>query len=199
MYRKYIKNIIDFLISLIFIILLSPVFLLVSIFSKIDEPRGKIFFTQNRVGKNSEVFKCIKFRSMSDKAPKDAPTWQLKDADQYISKFGKFIRKTSIDEIPQLINILKGDMSFVGPRPVVLSEKELINLRATYKADRVKPGITGLAQISGRDNVDPKTKALFDKEYAERISLLLDVKIFLKTIPKVLMGDGVREGEQKFN
>mgnify|MGYP002714768169 CR=1 FL=1 len=198
MYRKYIKNILDFLFALILLILLSPLFLIIAIISKIEEPDGTVYFKQERAGVYNKPFLCFKFRSMKMSAPKNASTWELDNPDAYITPLGKFLRKTSLDEIPQLINILKGDMSFVGPRPVILKEKELLDLRAANNAYSAKPGITGLSQISGRDNLSPKDKAYTDGLYASQLTFMNDLKIFLKTIPKVLSGDGVTEGKQNF-
>lgn len=199
MYQKYIKNILDFIFSLILIILLSPLFLILSIISKIYEPHGTILFKQDRAGIYNKPFECYKFRSMKMSAPKNASTWELDDPDSLITPFGKFLRKTSLDELPQLFNIFKGDMSFIGPRPVILKEKELLDLRAENGAYMAKPGITGLSQISGRDNLAPKDKAYTDGLYANDISFINDFKILLKTIPKVLSADGVTEGKQNFN
>ena len=199
MYQKYIKNILDFILSLILIILLSPLFLILSIISKIYEPHGTILFRQDRAGIYNEPFECLKFRSMKMNAPKNASTWELDDPDSLITPFGKFLRKTSLDELPQLFNIIRGDMSFIGPRPVILKERELLDLRAANGAYKAKPGITGLSQISGRDNLSPKDKAYTDGLYANDISFINDLKIFLKTIPKVLSQDGVSEGKQNFS
>ena len=199
MYQKYIKNILDFILSLILIILLSPLFLILSIISKIYEPHGTILFRQDRAGIYNEPFECLKFRSMKMNAPKNASTWELDDPDSLITPFGKFLRKTSLDELPQLFNIIRGDMSFIGPRPVILKERELLDLRAANGAYKAKPGITGLSQISGRDNLSPKDKAYTDGLYANDISFINDLKIFLKTIPKVLSQDGVSEGKKNFS
>lgn len=198
MYQKYIKNILDFLFSLLLIILLSPLFLILIIISKISEPSGSVFFTQERAGVFNKPFMCYKFRSMKMNAPRNASTWELENADSLITPFGKFLRKTSLDELPQLFNILKGDMSFIGPRPVILKEEELLKLRALNGAYKAKPGITGLSQISGRDNLAPKDKAYTDGVYANDISFKNDLKILLMTIPKVLSADGVTEGKQNF-
>lgn len=197
MYENYVKNILDRILALLGLIILSPIFLLTALAIKIEEPKGKVFFIQARSGKEGEAFSCIKFRSMSTEAPDNAATWELDNADSYITKVGHFIRKTSIDELPQLINIIKGDMSIVGPRPVILKEKELINLRRQYGALSVRPGITGLSQISGRDNLPPSKKAETDGEYAANVTFLNDLKIILKTIPQVLSGEGVSEGKKE--
>lgn len=197
MYENYVKNILDRILALLGLIILSPIFLLTALAIKIEEPRGKVFFIQDRSGKEGKAFSCIKFRSMSTEAPNNAATWELDNADSYITKVGRFIRKTSIDELPQLINIIKGDMSIVGPRPVILKEEDLINLRREYGALSVRPGITGLSQISGRDNLPPKKKAETDGEYAANVTFLNDLKIILKTIPQVLSGEGVSEGKKE--
>lgn len=198
MYKKLIKPVLDFLFSLILIIILSPLFLIIAIVSKIDEPSGTVFFRQQRAGEYNKPFLCYKFRSMKMTAPKNASTWELEHPEEFITPLGKFLRKTSLDELPQLINILKGDMSFIGPRPVILKEKELLDLRKANGAYLAKPGITGLSQISGRDNLPPKEKADTDGLYAKDISFLNDTKILFKTIPKVILGDGVTEGKQNF-
>lgn len=197
MYENYVKNILDRILALLGLIILSPIFLLTALAIKIEEPRGKVFFIQDRSGKEGKAFSCIKFRSMSTEAPNNAATWELENADSYITKVGRFIRKTSIDELPQLINIIRGDMSIVGPRPVILKEEELINLRRKFGALSVRPGITGLSQISGRDNLPPKKKAETDGEYAANVTFLNDLKIILKTIPQVLSGEGVSEGKKE--
>lgn len=197
MYENYVKNILDRILALLGLIILSPIFLLTALAIKIEEPRGKVFFIQDRSGKEGKAFSCIKFRSMSTEAPDNAATWELDNADSYITKVGHFIRKTSIDELPQLINIIRGDMSIVGPRPVILKEEELINLRRHYGALSVRPGITGLSQISGRDNLPPNKKAETDGEYAANVTFLNDLKIILKTIPQVLSGEGVSEGKKE--
>lgn len=198
MYKNLIKPILDFLLSLILLIILSPIFLIICLVSKISEPDGKIFFKQNRAGVDNQPFTCYKFRSMKMSAPKNASTFELENPESFITPFGKFLRKTSLDELPQLINILKGDMSFIGPRPVILKEKDLLNLRKENGASSVRPGITGLAQISGRDNLPFDKKAAYDKEYAMNVSFINDLKIILKTIPKVVKSEGVREGKQDF-
>lgn len=198
MYKNLIKPLLDFLLSLILLIILSPIFLIICLVSKISEPEGTIFFKQNRAGVDNKPFTCYKFRSMKMSAPKNASTFELENPESFITPFGKFLRKTSLDELPQLINILKGDMSFIGPRPVILKEKDLLNLRKENGASSVRPGITGLAQISGRDNLPFDKKAAYDKEYAMNVSFVNDLKIILKTIPKVVKSEGVREGKQDF-
>lgn len=198
MKKKYfiIKRIIDFVLSLLGIIVLSPLFLIFAIIIKI-ESRGPVFFKQKRVGKNKEYFNILKFRSMRTDTPKDMPTHMLKNADAYITKFGNFMRKTSLDELPQLINILKGDMSIVGPRPALWNQYDLIEERDKYNANDIRPGLTGWAQINGRDELPIKVKAKFDGEYVKKVSFLFDLKIFFLTIGKVFKHEGIVEGEQK--
>ncbi|WP_243343309.1 sugar transferase [Anaerococcus sp. AGMB09787] len=197
MYEKYVKNIMDRILAGLGLIVLSPIFLITALAIKIEDPKGKVFFIQDRSGRDSIPFKCIKFRSMRTDAPKNQATWALSNAESYITKVGAFIRKTSIDELPQLINIVKGDMAIVGPRPVILKEKELIELREEYGASRLRPGITGLSQISGRDNLPPAKKAKIDGLYAEHVTFINDLKIILKTIPQVLSSEGISEGEKQ--
>lgn len=198
MKKKYfiIKRIIDFVLSLLGIIVLSPLFLIFAIIIKI-ESRGPVFFKQKRVGKNKEYFNILKFRSMRTDTPKDMPTHMLKNADAYITKFGNFMRKTSLDELPQLINILKGDMSIVGPRPALWNQYDLIEERDKYNANDIRPGLTGWAQINGRDELPIKVKAKYDGEYVKKVSFLFDLKIFFLTIGKVFKHEGIVEGEQK--
>lgn len=198
MYKNYIKKLLDFVLSFILLIILSPIFLIIAIVSKIEEPKGTIFFKQERAGVDNKPFMCYKFRSMKMDAPQNASTWELENPDYFITPLGKFLRKTSLDELPQLINIVKGDMSFVGPRPVILKERELLDLRTANGSAKAKPGITGLSQISGRDNLDPATKAQTDSIYANDITFINDLKIILKTIPKVFKAEGVIEGKQNF-
>ena len=185
-----VKRIIDIFISLIGIIILSPIFLITAMLIKI-ESQGPIIFKQLRAGKESEPFYIYKFRSMKIDAPNKS-TNDFKDAHVFITKVGKFIRKTSIDELPQLFNILKGDMSIVGPRPVILKEKDLIKLRQEYNIDSLLPGITGWAQINGRDNIGDKEKVRYDYEYLTRRSLRLDIYIILMTALKVIKRSDVK-------
>lgn len=196
MYAKYIKKFLDLSISLLSLIILMPVMVVMGVLIKI-ESKGPIFFKQERIGKNKKHFQIYKFRTMRTDTPKDMPTHMLRHAEMYITKFGKFLRKTSIDELPQLINILKGDMSFIGPRPALWNQDDLIEERDKYKANDIKPGLTGLAQISGRDELEIPIKAKYDGEYVEKMSLWFDVKIFFKTIVKVFKHDGVVEGSRE--
>ncbi|CEK39367.1 MAG: sugar transferase [Paraclostridium sordellii] len=189
-YNK-LKRSIDIILSTLGIIILSPVFLIISIIIKL-ESEGPIIFKQLRAGKDSKPFYIYKFRSMKADAP-NLSTNEFEDVNLFITKIGKFIRMTSIDELPQLINILKGDMSIVGPRPVILDEKELILLRKEYNIDSILPGITGLAQINGRDIIGTEEKVKLDYEYLQNKSLNLDVKIVFITIFKVLRKSDIKK------
>lgn len=192
MYKKYIKRLFDIVCSLLGMIVLSPVFLCVALTIKIDD-RGSVLFSQKRVGKNKKYFKLYKFRSMKSNTP-DIPTHLLASPEQYISRVGKFIRKTSIDELPQLWNIFKGDMSIIGPRPALWNQEDLIAERDKYGANDIRPGLTGWAQINGRDELEIPVKAGLDGEYAKKLSFLFDCKCFFGTIAAVLKSDGVVEG-----
>lgn len=187
---NFIKRIIDIFCSLVGLILLSPVFIVTAILIRI-ESKGDVIFKQLRVGKNGKTFYIYKFRSMKIDTPTMA-TNDMKNPEMYITKVGKFIRKTSIDELPQLINILMGDMSIVGPRPVIDKETDLINLRKQNKIDVILPGITGWAQINGRDNLGNEEKVKYDKEYLEKRSIKFDLYIMCMTVLKVLKRDDIR-------
>jgi O-antigen biosynthesis protein WbqP len=193
MYRKYVKRIIDFTLSLIAMIILWPVFLIIAILIKLDS-KGPILFKQKRVGKNKEHFYILKFRTMRTDTPKDMPTHMLKNPEVFITRVGKFLRKTSLDELPQIINILKGEMSIIGPRPALWNQYDLIEERDKYGANDIYPGLTGWAQINGRDELPIDIKAKYDGEYVERMSFGFDVKIFFKTIFSVIRSEGVKEG-----
>ena len=196
MNKKYIiiKNVLDFILSLLALIVLFPFFCIFAIIIKL-ESKGPVFFKQKRIGKDKKNFYIYKFRTMRTDTPKDMPTHLLKDAESYITKSGKIFRKTSIDELPQIINILKGQMSIIGPRPALWNQYDLIKERDKYNANSIRPGLTGWAQVNGRDELEIPIKAKFDGEYVEKMSLLFDTKIFLKTIIKVFKHDGVVEGE----
>ncbi|MEE1389013.1 MAG: sugar transferase [Clostridia bacterium] len=196
MNKKYIiiKNILDFILSLLALIILLPFFFIFAIIIKL-ESKGPIFFKQKRIGKDKKEFYIYKFRTMRTDTPKDMPTHLLKDAESYITKSGKIFRKTSIDELPQILNILKGQMSIIGPRPALWNQYDLIKERDKYNANSIRPGLTGWAQVNGRDELEIPIKAKFDGEYVEKMSLLFDTKIFLKTIIKVFKHDGVVEGK----
>lgn len=193
MYRNGIKRILDFIMSLMGIIVLSPVFLVLIVAIKLDS-KGSILFKQKRVGIHKTYFNILKFRTMYIDTPKDMPTHMLKNPDQYITKVGKFLRKTSLDELPQLINILKGDMSIIGPRPALWNQDDLIAERDKYGANDVMPGLTGWAQINGRDELEIPVKAKLDGEYVKRMSFVFDCKCFFGTISSVLKHEGVVEG-----
>lgn len=192
MYR-IVKNILDRVLAFIGLVLLSPLFLILILAIKIDS-KGPVFFKQKRVGIHKTYFPILKFRTMRIDTPKDMPTHLLKDPDQYITKVGKFLRKTSLDELPQMINILKGDMAIVGPRPALWNQDDLIAERDLYGANDVKPGLTGWAQINGRDELEIPVKAKFDGEYVEKMGPIMDLKCFFGTFGKVLFAKGVVEG-----
>ncbi|MEZ0482145.1 sugar transferase [Planococcus sp. SSTMD024] len=187
------KRIVDFTLSLAILAGLSLVFLILSLIIKLDS-KGPVFFKQKRIGKNKKEFYILKFRTMKTDAPKEMPTHLLDKPDVYITPVGNFLRKTSLDELPQLINILKGDMSLIGPRPALWNQYDLIAERDKYKVNGVLPGLTGLAQISGRDELPIDLKAKIDGEYVQKQNPRLDSEIFLKTVFSVLRSDGVKEG-----
>ncbi len=185
-----VKRILAFFFALIFLLFVSPILIGAALAIRIFDPTGPVIFTQQRMGRNLKPFTCYKFRTMSVKAPHDCHQRDF-DAKAFVTPLGSFLRESSIDELPQIFNILKGDMCFIGPRPIQLTEKELIANRATIGVYRLYPGISGLAQISGRNAVNDAEKLLFDYEYLEKFSLLLDIKIFFKTVLFVLMRSGV--------
>lgn len=190
---KYLKRPLDFLISLIALIILSPLFLLIAIWIKINS-KGPVFFRQKRVGKDKELFEIYKFRSMRTDTPSDMPTHLLNDPDAFITSSGKFLRKTSLDELPQLINIIKGDMAIIGPRPALWNQYDLIEERDKYGANDVRPGLSGWAQINGRDELEIPVKAKLDGDYVKNMGLNFDLKCFFGTVTSVLRSDGVVEG-----
>ena len=190
---SFFKRIFDIFLSLLSIIILFLPMCVIAIIIKIDS-KGPIFFKQERIGKNKRIFKILKFRSMYIDTDPNAPTHKLGDPSKHITKIGSFIRKTSIDELPQLFNILAGSMSFVGPRPALWNQYDLIEERDKYCANDVKPGLTGFAQISGRDELEIPIKAKLDGEYVRRRGLLFDLMIFLKTFICVAKHKGVVEG-----
>ena len=193
MYKDRVKRGIDFLLSLAGIIILSPIFLILCLAIKVDS-KGPIIFKQKRVGKDKSHFNIYKFRTMKVDTPKEMPTHLLENPDFFITKVGKFLRKTSLDELPQLFNILKGDMAVIGPRPALWNQYDLIEERDKYGANDIRPGLTGLAQISGRDELEIQEKAKLDGYYTEHISFGMDVKCFFGTITSVFKSDGVVEG-----
>ncbi len=196
MYIKYIKGIIDFLFAFFGTIALSPIFLLLIVLIKLDS-RGPVFFTQKRVGKHKKHFNIYKFRTMKIDTPKDCPTHMLENPEQYITRVGKFLRKTSLDELPQFFNLLFLQMSIVGPRPALWNQFDLIEERDKYGANDVMPGITGWAQVNGRDELEIPVKAKYDGEYVERMSFAFDLKCIFLTAYKVLIREGVQEGKVK--
>lgn len=188
-----VKRVIDFMMALLGMMVLWPIFLILIIAIKLDSP-GPILFKQKRVGIHKTHFNILKFRTMKIDTPKDMPTHLLGNPEQYITKVGKFLRKTSLDELPQIINILKGEMSIIGPRPALWNQYDLLEERDKYGANDVMPGLTGLAQISGRDELEIPLKAKLDGDYVKQMSFAMDVKCFFGTIISVLKSDGVVEG-----
>lgn len=195
MHKMYIKvkRFLDIILSLIGLIILSPIYFSLIIAIKI-ESRGPVLFKQKRIGINKTYFEILKFRTMKIDTPKDTPTHLLENPDQYITTVGRFLRKTSLDELPQIWNIFVGQMSIIGPRPALWNQYDLIAERDKYGANDVPPGLTGWAQINGRDELPIEIKAKLDGEYVEKISLKMDVKCFFGTIISVVKSDGVVEG-----
>lgn len=193
MYRKFFKRLIDVVLSFLGIILLSWLFLIIAVLIKIDS-KGPVFFKQKRVGIHKTYFYMLKFRSMRTDTPKNMPTHLLNNAESHITKVGRVLRKLSLDELPQMFNILKGDMSIIGPRPALWNQDDLIAERDKYWANDVKPGLTGWAQINGRDELPIDVKARLDGEYVSRMGFIFDLKCFFGTIISVLKSDGVVEG-----
>ena len=193
MYARYMKRPLDFIMSLAGIIVLSPVLLVIILCIKLSSP-GPIFFKQKRVGIHKSHFNILKFRTMRIDTPKDVPTHLLENPEQYITGIGRFLRKTSLDELPQLFNFLKGDMAVIGPRPALWNQYDLIAERDKYGANDILPGLTGWAQINGRDELEIDVKARLDGEYVQKMSFLFDCKCFFGTITSVLHHDGVVEG-----
>ncbi len=193
LYDTYIKRIIDKIVSFFGLVILSPLFLILFILIKIDDP-GPVLFTQKRVGKNKQYFKLHKFRSMKMSTPHDVPTHKLKNPEQYITKIGKFLRKSSLDELPQIWDIFIGNMAIIGPRPALWNQDVLIAERDKYGANNIRPGLTGWAQINGRDELEIEVKAKLDGEYVNKESFMFDIKCFFGTIFKVVKQDGVVEG-----
>lgn len=188
-----VKKIIDRFLAFIGLIVLSPLFLILIIAIKLDS-LGPIFFRQKRVGIHKTHFEILKFRTMRTDTPKDMPTHMLKNPDQYITKVGRFLRKTSLDELPQIINILKGDMAIVGPRPALWNQYDLIEERDKYGANDILPGLTGWAQINGRDELEIPVKAKLDGDYVAKMSFGMDLRCILGTVVSVARQDGVVEG-----
>ena len=187
------KRVMDFVLALSAVVLLSPVLITIALLIKLDTP-GPIFFKQKRIGIHKSHFYIYKFRTMRIDTPKDMPTHLLANPDTYITKVGKFLRKTSLDELPQIINILAGQMALIGPRPALWNQYDLIAERDKYGANDILPGLTGWAQINGRDELPIEIKAAYDGEYVKRMSFLFDCKCFFGTIACVLKKEGVVEG-----
>ena len=193
MYKHFLKRVFDLLAATAGIVVLAFPMIVIAIAIKIDSP-GPVFFKQKRVGKNKKHFNIIKFRTMRVDTPHDAPTHELSDPKKWITKVGGFLRKTSLDELPQLFNIWLGQMAVIGPRPALWNQFDLIEERDKYGANNVRPGLTGWAQINGRDELEIDVKAKLDGEYIERMGLFFDIKCFFGTIFSVLKRDGVVEG-----
>ncbi|MEH6944419.1 sugar transferase [Bacillus sp. JJ722] len=197
MYFK-IKRLIDIVLSFMGLILLLPIFVLLIIAIKLDS-KGPVFFKQKRVGIHKSYFNILKFRTMMIETPKDTPTHLLESPEQYITKVGKFLRKTSLDELPQIWNIFVGQMSIIGPRPALWNQYNLIEEREKHGANNVLPGLTGWAQINGRDELPIEVKAKLDGDYVGKIGFVMDVRCFFGTIISVLKSDGVVEGGKQNN
>lgn len=189
----WVKRACDLFISLVSIVLLSPLFALIAMLIKVDS-KGPIFFKQKRFGRHKTYFQIFKFRTMRSDSPQDVPTHLLEAPDEWITWIGRLLRKTSLDELPQLFNILKGEMSLIGPRPALWNQFDLIAERDKYGANELPVGLTGWAQINGRDELPIVLKAKLDGEYAERFGFLMDCRCFLRTLMKVFWGSGVVEG-----
>lgn len=188
-----VKRLMDVGISLAAAVILAPVYIGLAAAIRLDSP-GPVLFRQKRVGIHKKYFYILKFRTMRIDTPKDVPTHMLKNPEQYITRMGRFLRKTSLDELPQIFNILKGDMSLIGPRPALWNQDDLIAARDRYGANDIMPGLTGWAQINGRDELPIAVKAKLDGEYARKMSFLFDLRCFFGTIRSVLTSDGVKEG-----
>ncbi len=191
----HVKRILDFLLSLLALVVLSPLLLVLAVIIRATSP-GPVFFRQKRVGQYKSHFMIYKFRTMRTDAPKDQPTHLLKDPNAYITPVGRFLRRSSLDELPQLFNILRGEMSLVGPRPALWNQFDLIAERDKYGANDVRPGLTGWAQINGRDELPIDVKARLDGEYVKRMSFFFDARCILGTVIKVMRSEGIVEGVQ---
>ena len=196
MYKRFGKRALDLLLSGLGLIVLSPLFLIISIAIKAEDP-GPVFFRQKRVGIHKTYFNIVKFRSMRQDTPHDMPTHLLNDPQRWITNTGRFLRKTSLDELPQIAQIFTGKMSIIGPRPALWNQYDLIAQRDQYGANDITPGLTGWAQVNGRDELEIEEKARLDGEYAQNISFGMDMKIFWMTVKNVLRGSGVVEGGPK--
>ena len=195
MYQRYVKRALDIVLSILALVALSPLLVAVAIWIKLDSP-GPVLFRQKRIGKDKVLFEILKFRTMRIDTPHDVPTHQLSHSQSYITQSGQFLRKSSIDELPQLVNILLGQMSIIGPRPALWNQDDLIAWRDRYNANGVLPGLSGWAQVNGRDELALEKKALRDGEYAQNVSFALDVKCLLLTVFKVFNHEGIAEGKE---
>ena len=193
MYKHFFKRLIDIVLSGVGIIVLIPFWIIIGLCIVISDP-GPVFFSQRRVGKNKKLFPILKYRTMKVDTPHDVPTHLLQNPEQYITKIGAFLRKTSLDELPQIFNIFVGQMSIIGPRPALWNQTDLIKERDKYGANDIRPGLTGWAQINGRDELEIPVKAKLDGEYVQNLGFFFDCRCFLWTIFSVLMREGVVEG-----
>lgn len=191
---KIVKRWIDIIGAICGLIFFFPLFVILALVIKLDS-EGPIFFRQRRLGRDKKEFYILKFRTMKQDTPANIPTHQLRDAKQYLTRSGRWLRKMSLDELPQLVNILKGDMSFIGPRPALWNQEDLIKKREQYGANHVPVGLSGWAQVNGRDKLSIEEKAKLDGEYARQFGFLMDVKCFLWTIQCVIKKEGIQEGE----
>lgn len=198
MYLKYIKRLIDLLLSLIILFSLSWLFIIIAMVIKLTS-RGNIIYKQRRVGIHKSEFYIFKFRTMNIDTPGDVPTHLLNNPDRYLTKIGKLLRKSSLDELPQLFNIIKGDMSLVGPRPSLWNQYDLIEEREKYNANSIRPGLTGWAQINGRDELSINLKAYYDGEYLKRVNFTFDALCLFKTILCIIKREGIKEGSWSNN
>ena len=192
----HVKRFLDLILAALALAVLSPLLLMLAAAVKLSSP-GPVFFRQKRVGIHKTHFMIFKFRTMRTDAPKDQPTHLLKDPSAFITPVGKFLRASSLDELPQLINIVRGEMAIVGPRPALWNQFDLIAERDKYGANDVRPGLTGLAQVSGRDELPIPVKARLDGDYVKHITFLGDLRLILRTVSSVARADGVVEGEQE--
>jgi O-antigen biosynthesis protein WbqP len=197
MYKR-LKRLLDIFLACIVLLLTWPIFILISICIRLDST-GPVFFKQKRIGIHKKYFYILKFRTMRTDTPQNMPTHLLSNPDEAITRIGRFLRKSSLDELPQIFNILKGEMSFIGPRPALWNQFDLIEERDLYKANSIYPGLTGWAQINGRDELPIKDKAKFDGEYLKKMSLIFDIKIIFKTVSNVVRSEGVKEGMTQTN
>lgn len=193
MYKHFFKRLIDIVLSGVGIIVLIPFWIIIGLCIVVSDP-GPVFFSQKRVGKNKKLFPILKYRTMKVDTPHDVPTHLLQNPEQYITKIGAFLRKTSLDELPQIFNIFVGQMSIIGPRPALWNQTDLIEERDKYGANDIRPGLTGWAQINGRDELEIPVKAKLDGEYVQNLGFFFDCRCFLWTIFSVLMREGVVEG-----